>query len=56
MYLTAGASTTVTIPLALRDFSIWSVETHDWEAVHGEFGVAVGGSSDDRRLIGAITH
>ena len=55
VHLDAGASATVTIPLAPRDFSVWSVEARGWVVAHGEFGVAVGSSSADRRLVGKLT-
>ena len=55
VHLDVGASATVTIPLAPRDFSVWSVEARGWVVAHGEFGVAVGSSSADRRLVGKLT-
>jgi len=53
--LDAGASTTVTLSLTQRSFSIWSVDVHAWTVVKGDFGVAVGSSSRDIRLHGSVT-
>ena len=50
-----GASTTVSIALSQRDFSVWSVEAHRWVLVHGAFTMGVGGSSADRQLVGTVT-
>ena len=52
--LAAGATSTVTIPLTVRDFSVWKVGG-GWEAVAGKFGVLVGSSSRDIRLTSEIT-
>ena len=54
--LPAGGSATVELPLSDRSFSIWSVDSHAWTVVHGEFGVAVGSSSRDIRLGGLIVY
>jgi beta-glucosidase len=48
--LAAGAKKVVILELTPRSFSIWSVETHAWTVVTGEFGVSVGGSSREVRL------
>jgi len=53
--LKPGESATVTFELKDRSFSIWNVETHDWEVVKGSFEAHVGASSTDIRLSGAIT-
>ena len=54
VHLEAGASTVVSLALTPRDFSIWSVEKHGWTVVSGTFGVAVGSSSRDHRLVGSV--
>ena len=54
VHLEAGASTVVSLALTPRDFSIWSVEKHGWAVVSGTFGVAVGSSSRDHRLVGSV--
>ena len=54
VHLQAGASTVVSLALTPRDFSIWSVEKHGWTVVSGTFGVAVGCSSRDHRLVGSV--
>lgn len=53
--LAAGASTTVTLPLTPRSFSVWSVASHAWTVVKGNFGVSVGSSSRDIRLRGSLS-
>eukprot|EP01052_Picozoa_sp_SAG31_P041814 SAG31_NODE_6446_length_2015_cov_1.126305_1_plen_530_part_00 len=49
-----GGRVQVTLPLTKRDLSIWSVDEHRWVRVEGRFGVAVGSSSRDHRLLGSI--
>ena len=53
--LAPGASATATFTLDARSFSIWDVESHRWKVVRGDFGVLVGASSEDIRLIGTTT-
>lgn len=38
-----------------RDLSYWSVEENDWRLEAGEFGVQIGASSADIRLVGSFT-
>ena len=54
VHLEAGESTLVTLGLDARAFSIWMVGTHAWTVVSGTFGVAVGSSSRDHRLVGSV--
>jgi len=52
--LASGASGTVTFQLRAKDFSIWDVNVHDWQLVHGVFAVYVGSSSRDIRVRGQL--
>jgi len=52
--LLAGQSTTARFDLNDRSFSIWSIETHKWSVVAGQFGVMLGSSSRDIRLTGTM--
>jgi len=52
--LGAGESATVEMTLADRDTSIWGVAEHKWVPVSGTFGVHVGASSRDIRLVGEL--
>ena len=54
VHLEAGESSFVTISLDARAFSVWSVDAHAWTVVSGKFGVAVGSSSRDHRLVGSV--
>ena len=54
VYLHPASKERVTLPLTARDFSIWSVASHEWTLVNGTFGVAVSSSSRDDRLIGTL--
>ena len=54
VYLSPGSKQRVSLPLTPRDFSIWSVATHEWKIVSGSFGVAVSSSSRDHRLTGTV--
>eukprot|EP01047_Picozoa_sp_COSAG01_P045783 COSAG01_NODE_4245_length_5210_cov_1.702074_3_plen_176_part_00 len=54
VFLGGGHQAVVSMRLKPRDFSVWSVESHSWTLVKGTFGVAVGSSSRDHRLEGAI--
>jgi beta-glucosidase len=53
--LAAGASATAQFHLEERSFSIWDTKTHMWKVVRGEFGVLVGASSVDIRLVGTLS-
>ena len=54
LQLAAGASATVTFNVDAP--AVWDAAKHEWAAVAGEFGVAVGASSRDIRLKGTLTH
>jgi beta-glucosidase len=53
--LTAGQSKSVSFSLTRYDISIWSTVNQRWEIPSGQFGVAVGASSRDRRVTGSFT-
>ena len=53
--LAPGAQQRVTFPLDDRSVSIWDVRNHSWNVVQGSFGVLVGSSSRDIRLVGSLT-
>ena len=53
--LAAGESGTATFNLRRKDVSYWDVGAQAWVVPEGEFGVAVGASSRDIRLEGALT-
>jgi beta-glucosidase len=48
--LHAGESKLIELPIEPRDFSYWSKQQHNWAIAHGNFQVAVGGSSMDTPL------
>eukprot|EP00040_Diaphanoeca_grandis_P032533 m.197263 g.197263 ORF g.197263 m.197263 type:complete len:787 (-) comp32656_c2_seq1:40-2400(-) len=52
--LAPGSSQTIEFMLDDRSFSIWDVTTHAWTVVKGAFGVMVGASSEDIKLMGTI--
>ena len=54
VHLNAGEKAQVTLELTSRDFSVWSVAAHAWQVVSGAFGVSVGSSSRDHRLVGEV--
>ncbi|HKN52178.1 MAG TPA: glycoside hydrolase family 3 C-terminal domain-containing protein, partial [Amycolatopsis sp.] len=43
--LAPGQAKRVSIPLDVRDFSLWDTAVHDWRQAHGQFVVRVGDSS-----------
>ena len=54
--LAPGAAANVTLPLAARDLSVWSVQAQAWTLVpSGAYPLWVGASSRDLRLAGAVT-
>jgi beta-glucosidase len=53
--LEAGKSGVVSFKLRRRDLSFWDVGRQGWVVPTGEVQVAVGASSRDLRLTGAIT-
>ena len=52
--LQPGESRTIEMKLDARTFSFWSVKTHNWQVVPGEFNVFVGDSSTDLPLSGTV--
>ncbi|KAF7290169.1 Fn3-like domain-containing protein [Mycena indigotica] len=54
VFLGAGQSKGVSIPLRVKDLSVWDVVAQKWVLVKGEVGVAVGASSRDIRLTGKM--
>ena len=54
-WLAPRASSTVTIRLTSREFSVWSDSVHAYVPQSGSFGVMVGSSSADIRLSGTLT-
>ena len=55
VFLEAGESRTVTIPLDDKAFRYWNVATHRWEVEGGSYQLLAGASSADIRLTAAIT-
>mmetsp|Transcript_8164 Transcript_8164/g.18242 ORF Transcript_8164/g.18242 Transcript_8164/m.18242 type:complete len:711 (-) Transcript_8164:162-2294(-) len=53
--LAPGQSERVQLLLRPRDLSIWCHMMHKWKEVRGTFGVKVGSSSRDIRLLGSFT-
>jgi beta-glucosidase len=53
--LAPGASTTVTVHLAGRAFSYWSVEDKGWKRITGPRALSVGGASDAAMLAGTVS-
>ncbi|KAH6723717.1 beta-glucosidase-related glycosidase [Leptodontidium sp. MPI-SDFR-AT-0119] len=53
--LEPGQSETVAFALMRRDLSYWDVVRQDWVIPAGEFGVSVGFSSRDLKLVGSVT-
>ncbi|KAK0123706.1 hypothetical protein ONS95_008716 [Cadophora gregata] len=53
--LQPGASEKVSFELMRRDLSFWDVESQDWIIPAGEFGVSVGFSSRDLKVVGGVT-
>jgi beta-glucosidase len=52
--LQPGESRTIEMKLNARTFSFWSVKTHNWQVVPGEFKLFVGDSSTDLPLAGTV--
>ena len=52
--LAPGETKTVTLPLDHRYISVWDVAGNRWQLVPGEYGVHVGGASDDAGLRGTV--
>lgn len=55
VFLKAGESKTVTIPLDDKAFRYWNVKTDGWEIEGGRYELRVGASSEDIRLCGEVT-
>lgn len=55
VFLEAGESKTVTIPLDDKAFRYWNVVTDRWEVEGGSYQLLVGASSTDIRLSAAVT-
>ena len=55
VFLEAGESRTVTIPLDDKAFRYWNVATHRWEVEGGSYQLLAGASSADIRLTAALT-
>jgi len=55
VWLEAGESKTVTIPLDDKAFRYWNVATDGWEVEGGKYLIRVGASSDDICLTGEVT-
>ena len=51
IHLGPGESTTVTMPLAVRDLAFYDVESGTWLVEPGAFEIRVGASSSDIRLV-----
>lgn len=56
VYLQAGESMQVNIPIRQRDLAFWDVEGHDWKVEPGRFNVYVGTSSADIALYGTFEY
>ena len=55
VFLKAGESKTVTIPLDDKAFRYWNVKTDRWEVEGGSYQLLVGASSADIRLTATVT-
>ena len=55
VWLEAGESKTVTIPLDDKAFRYWNIATDGWEVEGGKYLIRVGTSSDDICLTGEVT-
>ncbi|KAH7305614.1 beta-glucosidase-related glycosidase [Rhexocercosporidium sp. MPI-PUGE-AT-0058] len=53
--LEPGASESVSFALMRRDLSYWDIISQDWIIPEGEFGISVGFSSRDLKLVGSVT-
>ncbi|KAF7309113.1 Fn3-like domain-containing protein [Mycena kentingensis (nom. inval.)] len=54
VFLRPGESKHVSIPLRVKDLSVWDVVKQKWVGVEGRVGVMVGASSRDARLTGSL--
>ncbi len=55
VFLKAGESKTVTIPLDDKAFRYWNVQTSQWEVEGGSYQILIGASVQDIRLTSEIT-
>lgn len=55
VFLKAGESQTVTIPLDDKTFRYWNVQTNQWEVEGGSYQIQIGASVQDIRLTAEIT-
>lgn len=55
VFLKTGESAKVEIELDERAFSYYNVNINDWHAESGKYGIKVGASSRDIRLVGEVT-
>ena len=55
VFLKAGESQTVTIPLDDKAFRYWNVETYQWEVEGGTYQILVGANVQDIRLTAELT-
>lgn len=55
VFLRAGESRRVTLPLDGKAFRYWNPQTHAWEVEGGTYQLLVGASSADVRLTAAVT-
>ncbi|MAD83851.1 MAG: hypothetical protein CL912_12890 [Deltaproteobacteria bacterium] len=53
--LESGESESVSFELMRRDFSYWDVSSQEWVIPAGEFGVSVGFSSRDLKVVGSVS-
>lgn len=56
VWLQAGESKTVTLPLSVKDLGYWNEATHAWQSDHGRYEALVGVSSADIRGRVALTY
>ena len=54
VFLKAGESRTVTVPLDDKAFRYWNVKTNRWQVEGGSYTISVGAASDDIRLQTAV--
>jgi len=55
IFLTSGASQTVTFTVSQKEMSIWNVVNQEWTVPSGDFDAYIGASKKDIRLTGAFT-
>jgi len=54
MYLEPGESKDMTLTLDKRSFAWYNTDINDWYAATGDYGILIGSSSRDIRLIGTV--